>query len=154
MTIRNDLSGPGPHLPVILHPDPAQGNQRPIVTQVKICKNYAVFYEVGSFYESGSGTIIPDLDPTWPKKYLTWPDPDSLPQYRWMLRVKLLEGLHLFLPDLTSVTEPFDANTFKYRSQLMTFWRCFTSVWRSSVGSGSIKAFSSEFLIHSSSFEF
>jgi hypothetical protein len=27
--------------------------------------------EVGSIYESGSGTIIPDLDPTWPKKALS-----------------------------------------------------------------------------------
>jgi hypothetical protein len=39
---------------------------------VKISKNFAVFNvkKVGSIYESGSGTIIPDLDPTWPKKYL------------------------------------------------------------------------------------
>jgi hypothetical protein len=25
--------------------------------------------EVGSIYESGSGTTIPDLDPTWSQKY-------------------------------------------------------------------------------------
>jgi hypothetical protein len=66
MSIRNDLSGSGPHFQVILHPDPALGNQRPVGT---LCsKNFqelcSFVKEVGAIYESASGTIIPDLDPT------------------------------------------------------------------------------------------
>jgi hypothetical protein len=78
--------------------------------------NYAVFYvkKIGSIYESGSGTIISDLDPAWPKS--TFPDRIRIHfrSSRMMLRVRFLEGLYLFLPDLTSVPEPFDAKTVKY----------------------------------------